>query len=189
MDFSEICTALKDYEVTRRESLKRYFVTVRVENFSLSFDPVKHLRNMANSHEITFEVPREVYEKKSNAWNPSVNLPSLFWKGNFGALTGTIIKRWSENDSHFELVDTKEGRDLIVPRSKLQCEWTRTRSEPGTNPVLGGSSLSSFRLCICILLCVVLAGGKNKTAKCTDPDHSFIGTTQVGRLLLSCVFG
>lgn len=115
MDFSEICTALKDYEVTRRESLKRYFVTVRVENFSLSFDPVKHLRNMANSHEITFEVPREVYEKKSNAWNPSVNLPSLFWKGNFGALTGTIIKRWSENDSHFELVHTKEGRDLIVP--------------------------------------------------------------------------
>ena len=107
---------LKDYEVTGREPLKRYFINVHVENVSFSFDPVKHLRNMANSHELTLEVSKEVYETKSNAWNASMNLNSFLWSGNIGAITGSITKRWTETDSKFELVHTKEGRDLIVGR-------------------------------------------------------------------------
>ena len=106
---------LSQFQITDRQPLQRYFIRVKVENMTITFDPVKHLRNMSTAHEIDMEVPRAAYEHRGNVWNPALNPGSLFWNGRVSFLRGTITKRWMETDSSYVLAHTKEGRDLIIP--------------------------------------------------------------------------
>lgn len=107
---------LAEYQFVDRQSLNRYFVTIRVENTTFTLDITKHIRNAANTHDITLEVPREVYEKTGKAWNAQLSTGSLIMKGNLSELRGTIIKKWSEVDNGFQLVKTDDGQQFIIPK-------------------------------------------------------------------------
>ncbi len=109
---------LTEYEFVSRQPLKRYFVTVLVENRTFTFDLIKHARNAANTHEITIEVPRQVYEKTGDLWDVQLSQASFMIKGHLSELQGKVIKKWTEVDNDYELVKTKKGRELIVPKEK-----------------------------------------------------------------------
>lgn len=111
---------LSKYEFVAHEPLIRYFVTVKVENSTLTFDLIKHIRNAANTHEIILEVPREIHEKTGEVWDPQISAGSLIFKGHLSELHGIVIKKWTEMDTAYQLVKTAEGREFILPLSKAQ---------------------------------------------------------------------
>jgi len=116
---------LADYGITTCDPLQRYFVTILVKNESFSLDLTKYLRNAATSHELTLEVPKQVYdqiERDGQAWEPKVNKISLLLKGRISELRGTVIKRWTETDVGYRLAHTQSGRDFIVPVGQGMCE-------------------------------------------------------------------
>lgn len=107
---------LASYRFVDHQPLNRYFVTIQVENFTLSFDFTKHIRNAANTHDITLEVPREVYEKTSDAWNAQLSAGSLVLKGRLSELHGKVIKKWSEADNGYQLVKAVGGQQFVIPK-------------------------------------------------------------------------
>lgn len=107
---------LAEYQFTDRQPLNRYFVTIRVENSTFTLDLTKHIRNAANTHDITLEVPREVYEKTGEAWDAQLSTGSLIMKGRLSELHGKVIRKWSEVDDGYQLVRTADGHQFIIPR-------------------------------------------------------------------------
>lgn len=101
---------------TKTEPLQRYFVTVEVSNFTFTLDPGKHIRNLANKHEITIEVPREIYEQSTTMFEPKPSWGTLFLSGRLSTMRGKILKRWTETDSNYELGTLSDGRQIVVPR-------------------------------------------------------------------------
>ena len=106
---------ISDYQFVAREPLRRYFVTIRVENSTVTFDLVKHMRNAATAHEITLEVPRAAYEKTGDTWDETVSSGSFVLKGHLSMLRGQVIRKWTEVDNGFELVRTADGKQFIIP--------------------------------------------------------------------------
>ncbi len=109
---------LSQMTFTRTEPLKRYYVTVEVSNLTFTLDPSKHLRNLANKHEITLEVPREIYDQSTSVFEPKPSWGSLFLSGRLSQLRGKIIKRWSQDDSNYELGTLTDGRKIVIPRKR-----------------------------------------------------------------------
>lgn len=107
---------LTEYQFIDRQPLNRYFVTIQIENSSFTLDLTKHIRNWANTHKITLEVPREVYEKGGDAWNAQLSTGSIVVKGHLSKLHGKVIRRWSKVDNNFELAKTADGQQFIVPK-------------------------------------------------------------------------
>ena len=107
---------LAQYEFVEKRPLDRYFVTVKVQNSTLTLDFNKHLRNWANTHEITLEVPKEVYDKIGEVWDPQLNINSLLVKGRLSTLHGKVVKKRSEQDPKYLLAKTADGRQLVIPR-------------------------------------------------------------------------
>lgn len=107
---------LAEYQFVDRQPLNRYFVTIRVENSTFTLDLTKHIRNAANTHDITLEVPREVYEKTGDAWNAQLSAGSLIVKGRLSELRGKVVKKWSEVDNGFQFAKTADGQQFVIPR-------------------------------------------------------------------------
>lgn len=107
---------LAEYQFVDRQPLNRYFVTIRVENSTFTLDLTKHIRNAANTHDITLEVPREVYEKTGDAWNAQLSTGSLIVKGRLSELRGKVVKKWSEVDNDFQFVKTADGQQFLLPK-------------------------------------------------------------------------
>src|SRR3989344_1450991 len=107
---------LAEYQFVDRQPLNRYFVTIRVENSTFTLDLTKHIRNAANTHDVTLEVPREVYEKTGNAWNAQLSAGSLIVKGRLSELRGKVTKKWSEVDNGYQLAKTADGQQFVIPK-------------------------------------------------------------------------
>ncbi len=108
--------SLAEYEFVEHRPLNRYFVTIRVENSSFTLDLTKHIRNAANTHDITLEVPREVYEKTGDVWNTKLSTGSLIVKGRLSELRGKVTKKWSEVDNGYQLAKTADDRSFVIPK-------------------------------------------------------------------------
>lgn len=106
--------SLSEYQFVDRQPLNRYFVMIRVENSTFTLDLTKHIRNAANTHDITLEVPREVYEKTGDAWNAQLSTGSLIVKGRLSELHGEVIKKWTEEDNRFQLAKTADGKQFVI---------------------------------------------------------------------------
>ena len=106
---------LTEYQFEDRQPLNRYFVTIRVENSTFTEDLTKHIRNAANTHDITFEVPYEVFENTGDVWDNQLSTGSLILKGRLSQLQGKVIKKWVEVDNAFELVRTSDGQEFVIP--------------------------------------------------------------------------
>ncbi|MBP9752100.1 MAG: hypothetical protein KBD19_04615 [Candidatus Moranbacteria bacterium] len=107
---------LEEYQFVDYQSLHRYFVTIRVENTTFTPDLTKHIRNAANTHDITLEVPREAYEKAGDAWNAQLSTGSFVMKGRLSELHGKIIRKWSELDDSFRIAKTAGGQQFVIPK-------------------------------------------------------------------------
>jgi len=107
---------LVEYQFVNRQPLNRYFVTIRVENSTFTLDLTMHIRNAANTHDITLEVPREVYEKTGDAWNAQLSTGSLIVKGRLSELRGKVTKKWSEVDNGYQLAKTADGQQFVIPK-------------------------------------------------------------------------
>jgi len=107
---------IAEYQFVDRQPLNRYFVTIQVENSTFTLDLTKHIRNAANTHDITLEVPREVYEKTGDAWNAQLSTSSLIVKGRLSELRGKVIKKWSGVDNGYQLAKTADGQQFVVPK-------------------------------------------------------------------------
>jgi hypothetical protein len=107
---------LAEYQFVDRKPLNRYFVNIRVENSTFTLDLTKHIRNAANTHDITLEVPREAYEKTNDAWNAQLSTGSLIVKGRLSELRGKVTKKWSEVDNGYQLVKTSDGQQFVIPK-------------------------------------------------------------------------
>ena len=107
---------LAEYQFVDRQPLNRYFVTIRVVNSTFTLDLTKHIRNAANTHDITLEIPREVYEKTGDAWNAQLGTGSLIVKGHLSELRGKVIKKWSEMDNSYQLAKTADGQQFVIPK-------------------------------------------------------------------------
>lgn len=107
---------LAEYQFVDRQPLNRYFVNIRVENSTFTLDLTKHIRNAANTHDITLEVPREVYEKTGDVWNAQLSAGSFIVKGRLSELRGKVTKKWSEMDNGYQLVKTDDGQQFVIPR-------------------------------------------------------------------------
>ena len=107
---------LTEYQFVERKPLNRYFVTIKVENSTLTLSLSKYIRNKANTHEITLEVPRDVYDKTGDVWDKQLSTGSLIVKGHLSELHGKVVRRWSEVDSNFQLAKTDDGQQFIIPK-------------------------------------------------------------------------
>ena len=107
---------LAEYQFVDRQPLNRYFVMIQVENSTFTLSITKHIRNAANTHDITLEVPREVYEKTGDAWDAKLSSGSFILKGRLSELRGKVIKKWTEVDSGFQLAKTADGQELVIPK-------------------------------------------------------------------------
>ena len=109
---------LAEYQFVDRQPLRRYFVTVRVENSTFTLDLTKQIRNAANTHNITLEVSSEVYEKTgaADSWPRQLSTGSLILKGHLSQLCGRVTKKWSEVDIDHQLAKTADGQQFIIPR-------------------------------------------------------------------------
>ncbi len=107
---------LAEYQFVDRQPLNRYFVTIQVENSTFTLDLTKHIRNAANTHDITLEVPREVYEKTGDAWDAQLSTGSFIVKGRLSELRGKVIKKWSEVDNGYQLAKTTDGKQFVIPK-------------------------------------------------------------------------
>jgi len=108
--------SISSFKFVERQPLNRYFVTVKVENTTFTLSITKLIRNAANTHEITMEVPREIYLKTGDAWNNQLSTGSFILKGHLSELHGKVVKKWSEVDSGYQLVKTADGRQFITPK-------------------------------------------------------------------------
>lgn len=107
---------LAEYQFVDRQPLNRYFVTIRIENSTFTLDLTKHIRNAANTHDITIEVPSEVYEKTGDSWNAQLSAGSLIMKGRLSKLHGKVIKKWSELDNDYQSAKIADGRQFVIPK-------------------------------------------------------------------------
>lgn len=107
---------LTEYQFIDRQPLNRYFVTIRVKNSTFTFDITKHIRNAANTHDITLEVPRDVYEQTGDTWNRQMSTGSLIVKGRLSELRGQVIKKWSEVDNGYQLATTADSQQFVIPK-------------------------------------------------------------------------
>lgn len=108
--------SLSEYEFVEHQPLNRYFVTIRVENSTITLDLTKLIRNAANTHEFTIEVSEEVFERAGDIWDAQLSASSLILKGHLSELHGNVIKKWSEVDNDYQLVKTDDGRSFIIPK-------------------------------------------------------------------------
>ena len=107
---------LAEYQFVDRQPLNRYFVTIRVENSTFTLDLTKHIRNAANTHDITLEVPREAYEKTGDTFNAQLSTGSLIVKGRLSELRGKVTKKWSEMDNGYQLAKTADDQQFVIPK-------------------------------------------------------------------------
>lgn len=108
--------SLSEYQFVEHQPLNRYFLTIEVKNSTFTLDLSKHIRNAANTHEIIIEVPAEVYDRITDAWDPRLNAGSLVMKGHLSSIQGKVIKKWTEVDPGYQVVKTADGQHMIVPK-------------------------------------------------------------------------
>jgi len=104
---------LEQYGILHKEPMSRYFMTIEVKSETFTLSVVKMLRNEANAQKITIEVPKEVFDKTGDAWDPQLSGGSLVFKGHISELRGRVIKKWQEKDEAYILIKTKEGREFV----------------------------------------------------------------------------
>jgi len=107
---------LAEYKFVEHQPLNRYFVTIRIQNSTLTLDFVKQLRNASNTHDITLEIPAEIYEKTDKVWDVQLSGGSLIFKGHLSELNGNVIKKWTEVDNNYQLAKTSDGQSFIIPK-------------------------------------------------------------------------
>ena len=105
---------LAEYEFTKATPLQRYYVNVHVQNSTLTLDLTKHLRNALNTHEVTIEVPKAVYDQTRDAWDAHLSGMAFFVKGNLSTLRGKVTKKWTQADPKYSVVTTQDGREFIL---------------------------------------------------------------------------
>ena len=107
---------LAEMNIVARKPLPRYFIEISVENFTFTLDPIKNLRAASLAHQLTIEVPKEVYDKAKEMWTNDLSGGALMAKGHLSSLEGKIVRKWVENDPKNFLVTTAEGQHFIVPK-------------------------------------------------------------------------
>ncbi len=107
---------LNTYTFSSYQPLQHYFLEVKVENQTLTFDIAKHIRNAANTHLIVFEVSEDGYKNSGEIWEPKLNTASFFLKGNLSKLMGVIMKRWTEPENKYQIGITPDGKHMIIPK-------------------------------------------------------------------------
>ena len=107
---------LSEYQFVSRQPLYRYFIKVEVKSETLTLDLIKSLRNEANAHQIIIEVPKEIFDKTGDFWEPQMSTGSFFFKGHISELRGRIIEKWSSVDEKYILAETADGQQFIVPK-------------------------------------------------------------------------
>jgi hypothetical protein len=107
---------LDQYTVDSAAPLQRYFVNVHVQNSTLSLSVTKFLRNAFNTHEITLEVPKAVYDQTRDAWDAHLSGMAFFVKGNLSTLRGKVTKKWTRADPKYVVVTLDDGREIIMPK-------------------------------------------------------------------------
>jgi len=107
---------LSKYEIVEKQPMDRYFMTIEVKSDTFTLSLTKMLRNEANAQEITIEVPKAVFDKTGDAWDPQLSGGSFVFKGHISELRGRVIKKWQEKDESYILIKTKEGREFIIPK-------------------------------------------------------------------------
>ena len=107
---------LNQYEFTGYEPLYRYYVTIHVQNHSLTLDLVKHMRNATTDHEIEVEVTENMYNTETEAWKSQMAVGSFVVKGHLSNITGEIIDRRKVEDPNFVRAFTSAGREMIIPK-------------------------------------------------------------------------
>ena len=105
-------------KIRKTRPLKRYFITLEVQNETLTLSPTKNIRNSFLTHEFTIEVPVETYNLEE-AWDPSVNEQSAFFSGHLSEIHGKVIGRSIRNDLKYQVVSTVDGRTLVLPTAMI----------------------------------------------------------------------
>lgn len=108
---------LSQYEIVGKQPIDRYFMTIEVKSETFTLSIVKMLRNEANAQEITIEVPKEVFDRTGDAWDPQLSGGSLVFKGHISELRGRVIKKWQEKDEGYVLI--RNERRKGVHRSQM----------------------------------------------------------------------
>lgn len=110
---------IENIGISKQEELERYYVEVEIKNSTFTLNPIKHLRNSANTHRLTLEVPRELYDSKDNAFDSKTS--SSFWfNGRLSSLSGKITKRWSVVDKEHTKLTLKDGTELVKTNSEVE---------------------------------------------------------------------
>jgi hypothetical protein len=106
---------VKDLKIISSTPITRNFVLVRIQNHSLTLDLEKHVRNAWNTHDLTFEVPKAVYDKADKVWDTTLSGWAFVVKGSLSAMSGKILKKWTEPDARFLQVTTQDGKSFVIP--------------------------------------------------------------------------
>ncbi len=105
---------LAEYQFVEHQPLVRYFVAVRIENQTFTLSLSKLIRNAANTHTITLEVPKSVYEKTGEVWDVKLSTGSFIMKGRLSELHGKVIKKWTETDASYQIANTADSQQFII---------------------------------------------------------------------------
>lgn len=109
---------LTQADITHREPMQRYFLNVQVHNSSFTPSIIKQLRNATTQHKLEIEVPQSLYATTNRTWDPRLNTTSLVLGGRISQMKGDVTRKWQETDPNFDEVTTKDGRKLVIAKTK-----------------------------------------------------------------------